>query len=465
MMLALGKHLLESTIFALFVGILTFIFHRRGPATRHLLWLLAAANFLLPSRIISLLGSRLAQLLPARHVSQAIPGLLTRWVAPATISLPPQTENPSLLSSLLLLVWLLGCAVMLSTWLPKLWSAPGCSDSVDGVLQQCVQRLAQRLGLRQPVTLRFSDSISEPVLFGFRKPVAVLPTGLAGKLSSEELESVILHELAHAKRKDNWAAAFSHVVSCIFWFYPIVWWIEQRLHRECEFACDEMVVCYGAAPDDYAAGILKICHLQLSEDVAGVSGVCGLKLKDRMEAIMSFSVESFLRPIPKTLVGALVAAAFLIPMVFGFFAPGTYGQATSPLELTVTRVDKAVSGRGPHLHLDIQNVSQKCVIGFVINKRFANADDKTIMNGTETSVRLSKDGDFKCLAPGEVDNFKDVVLPTNGSGKPAAKYAFTVDYVVFSDQSTWGPGRDRYEDGRVDGMIQLQRMKDNHETR
>jgi beta-lactamase regulating signal transducer with metallopeptidase domain len=244
-----------------------------------------------------------------------------QWVAPSNISVPTPTANTDLLNYLLLLVWLLGCAVMLIAWLPKLWRAPEFSNFRDDPLQECLRRLNQRLGLRQAVTLRFSDSIAEPLLFGFRKPIIMLPTGLAAKLSSEELESVILHELAHAKRLDNWTAAFAHVVTCIFWFYPLLWWIEQRLHRERELACDEMVIRYGAAPDDYVAGILKVCRLQLSGDVAGVSGVCRSNLKNRMEAIMSFSAANTLRPAPKTLVGSLVAVLFLVPMLIGFFAP------------------------------------------------------------------------------------------------------------------------------------------------
>jgi beta-lactamase regulating signal transducer with metallopeptidase domain len=319
MMLALGKHLLESTIFALFVGALTLILRRRGPATRYMLWLLAAATFLLPGETISLLGSKLAELLPVSHVSQPLPMLLASWVTPSTISVPPQTANTDVLNYVLLLVWLLGCVLMLVAWLPKLWRAPEFSDSRDSSLLEYLQRLQQRIGLRQAVTLRFSDSIAEPVLVGFRKPIVVLPTGLAGKLSSPELESVVLHELAHAKRKDNWTAALAHVVTCTFWFYPLLWWIEQRLHRERELACDEMVVCYGADSRDYVAGILKVCRLQLTENVAGVSGVCRSNLKDRMEAIMSFSAERMSRPAPKTLLGGLVAAVFLVPILIGFF--------------------------------------------------------------------------------------------------------------------------------------------------
>ncbi len=77
-------------------------------------------------------------------------------------------------------------------------------------------------------------------------------------------------------------------------------------------------------------------------------------------------------------------------------------EQISPLELTVSRVDKTVSGQGPALNLNIRNVSQNCLIGFVINKRFIDVDGRTIMTGSASSVLHSKNGGFKCLAPGEV---------------------------------------------------------------
>ena len=179
------------------------------------------------------------------------------------------------------------------------------------------------MGLQRGVRLRLTDTIGEPALAGFRKPVVLIPAGLAGKLSAEELESVILHELAHAKRWDNWTAALAHAVSCVFWFYPVSWWIERQLRIERELACDEMVIRSGAAAADYVAGILKVCRFSVSGEVAGVSGVCGSSLKDRMEAIMSLSSNmGYLRG-PKWLFGILVAGITVAPLLVGLLVPSS----------------------------------------------------------------------------------------------------------------------------------------------
>jgi len=328
MMLALGRHLLESTFFTLIVGLLAHGLRRGGAAARHMMWLIAAAKFVLPTALFSLLGSSLAELLPLNHISASVPAVLSRWMmSPAMSDLPKRTINGAV--GILILIWLLGSAVMFIVWLPKLCASLDASEPPEGPQQSSFLQLKQRIGLRREVKLRFSDSVEGPALAGFLKPAVMIPMDLSNSLSSAELESVILHELAHAKRRDNWTAAFAHAVTCMFWFYPLLWWIEKRLRRERELACDEMVVRYGSSPEDYVAGILKVCRFRLSEGVAGISGVCGSNLKNRMEAIMSYSSEKPLLRAPRGFLGSLAATVVLIPLMLGFLAASNAkGQAS-----------------------------------------------------------------------------------------------------------------------------------------
>jgi uncharacterized membrane-anchored protein len=80
MTLALGLHVLQSTLFALIVGLLALCLRRRGAATRHMMWLIAVAKFVLPTTLLSLLGSSLAELLPSNHISASVPAVLSRWI-------------------------------------------------------------------------------------------------------------------------------------------------------------------------------------------------------------------------------------------------------------------------------------------------------------------------------------------------------------------------------------------------
>ena len=80
MTIALGPHLLQSTLFALIVGLLAICLRRRGAATRHMMWLIAVAKFVLPTTLLALLGSNLAELLPSNHISASVPAVLFRCI-------------------------------------------------------------------------------------------------------------------------------------------------------------------------------------------------------------------------------------------------------------------------------------------------------------------------------------------------------------------------------------------------
>ena len=59
------------------------------------------------------------------------------------------------------------------------------------------------------------------------------------------MEAMLAHEVAHVRRRDNLTAALHMLVEAMFWFHPLVWWMERRLVEERERACDEEVVEMG----------------------------------------------------------------------------------------------------------------------------------------------------------------------------------------------------------------------------
>lgn len=87
---------------------------------------------------------------------------------------------------------------------------------------------------------------------------------------------------------------------------------------ERERACDEMVIASGAAPQVYAAGILKVCRFHLFEPVAGVSAVTGSDLPSRVELILSCQPRRPRRYSRNVLLGALALLMALLPMANGY---------------------------------------------------------------------------------------------------------------------------------------------------
>jgi beta-lactamase regulating signal transducer with metallopeptidase domain len=102
------------------------------------------------------------------------------------------------------------------------------------------------------IKLCVSDRVQSPTAVGLWKPAVVLPTWLVQDLSAAELEQVILHEVAHLRRWDDWTNLAQKFVKAVLFFHPAVWWVERRISLEREMACDDAVLAQTARPRAYA---------------------------------------------------------------------------------------------------------------------------------------------------------------------------------------------------------------------
>src|SRR4029077_10029977 len=108
------------------------------------------------------------------------------------------------------------------------------------------------------VPVKSSPAIPEPSVVGVVRPVILLPEGIDAHLTPLQLKTVLLHEMAHVRRRDNVTGLIHRAVEVLFWFHPLVGWMGARLHDERERACDEDVLGAGIEPKAYAESILRI---------------------------------------------------------------------------------------------------------------------------------------------------------------------------------------------------------------
>lgn len=112
----------------------------------------------------------------------------------------------------------------------------------DVYWREQVDRLKTRLGIRGTIKLRESAFLSSPSVIGILKPVILLPIGMLSRLPAEQVEAVLLHELAHIKRKDYLVNLLQTALEAVFFFNPFLGWISARLRAERENCCDEIAV-------------------------------------------------------------------------------------------------------------------------------------------------------------------------------------------------------------------------------
>ena len=107
------------------------------------------------------------------------------------------------------------------------------------------------------------------------KPVVVVPGWVMQELSADELNQILLHELAHLRRWDDWTNLAQKVVKALFFFHPAVWWIEKRVSLEREMACDDAVIAETASPRAYAECLTHLAErtFDSAQHGAGTSGV------------------------------------------------------------------------------------------------------------------------------------------------------------------------------------------------
>src|SRR5262249_6879876 len=99
-----------------------------------------------------------------------------------------------------------------------------------------------------------------PAAVGFFKPAVVVPAWLAEESAARELQYVLLHELAHLRRWDDWTNLIQKVVKAMLFFHPGIWWIERKLSLDREMACEETVLSQVPEPRMYAQCLARVAE-------------------------------------------------------------------------------------------------------------------------------------------------------------------------------------------------------------
>ncbi len=227
---------------------------------------------------------------PSRYLADELQAQLNRWL-----------EQPGLSA-----LWCIGAGLLLIRALLSVgWAfwvrasaRPAASWEAWWLLQEC----KEVVGLADPVAILESARVRSPCLLGLFRPALVLPAGLQGELTRSELRLVILHELAHLRRRDLGLSWVLTAVEIFHWFNPMVWVLTRKIRDDREEACDACALeAQPEARREYGEVLLKL--LERAGPVAGpvagsgapvALGMLGRDSEDvapllhRLHAIMKF---------------------------------------------------------------------------------------------------------------------------------------------------------------------------------
>lgn len=310
---ALVNHLWQSTLFVLLVWLVALALRENRSRVRYWLWAAASMKFFIPVSALVSLGERFQWRAAPASVPPALSFLVDDVFATAFVVTAAPASAPvssSVVPWLLLAVWVAGAAGVLISWWRQ-WlpvqSALRCATFVQLDASYDVADLV----------VMSSPSMSEPGVVGILRPVLLLPEGIVQRLPTAQMRALIAHERCHIRAQDNLIAALHMAVEVLFWFHPVVWWIETGLVDERERSCDEAVLQAGNEPYDYAAGMLQVCRYAVERRISLVAGISGSNLRRRVESILRNDVGRPLTAARRLTLAVAVAMALGGPIAGG----------------------------------------------------------------------------------------------------------------------------------------------------
>ena len=355
----------KSFVLLVAVWLVTWCLRQASAAARHFVWSVALGGLLvLPLLTLALPGWRVDWLRistptaapesssqPVAEADEApleaagsAPAAASLTTTPTVSLTPLLTVNSSRSwrnwlaaldwSRLALVLWCLGAFGVLArvavgtacVW----WLTRSAQPVTESSWLTLAGQVAARLDLRGRVALLKSQQVEMPMTWGAWRSVVLLPTE-AESWPTECRNIVLLHELAHVKRRDCLTQLLAQVACAMYWFNPLVWLAARRLRIERELACDDYVLAVGTKASDYAAHLVEIAgSFTAGGQLAPVTvGMACSQLESRVRAILDPGSKRRRLSALSTLALSLLAIGLLVPLAM--VQPWTNARAATNL--------------------------------------------------------------------------------------------------------------------------------------
>jgi HEAT repeat protein/beta-lactamase regulating signal transducer with metallopeptidase domain len=251
------------------------LLQRASAGARHLVWVaVVAALLVLPA--LSAWGPLRLEILPATTVRSLETPPTEQTLRPASQSVPAEqrgvSETDPAASRETVGSGLSPWQIVAASWVAialavGAWLALGFF-AVRRIIRHAellhdrewtgpLYEIADRLGIDATPRLMRSDAVRMPFACGLLTPTIILPAE-SSEWSLERRRAVLMHELAHVRRRDLVGHTLGRLACAVYWFHPLVWTAVRRLRIESERACDDLALTCGLRASSYAEHLLDI---------------------------------------------------------------------------------------------------------------------------------------------------------------------------------------------------------------
>ena len=362
------------------VAAVLFLILRRtvNPVTRHRSCLLAMAIVLLSGLCTwSVLDSRRTVHQPTAVATTPVASSMTGTGAPANnaeanITLTPMevgksgTTTPAMPTepaaasnqwvAWFAAVWLAGLALMLARAARSLAGAEKLCRTArpleNEVMLQLIEEARRKLGLARRIRAVVTDKLTSPAVAGILVPTLIIPLSLMTALPPNQLQLIVLHELAHIRRGDYLTNLFQLLAESLLFFNPAVWWISRQLRQEREACCDAVAIALaGGERLEYARALTRVAEHGLEDNLAATPAFADAKdrlgLKDRVRRVLAPGARPHLRLTWRALAGSLVlgGAVFMLSVLGTQWTVQAAARLLTPQE-RIDRIETAMTDFG-----------------------------------------------------------------------------------------------------------------------
>ncbi|HET9058170.1 MAG TPA: M56 family metallopeptidase [Chitinophagaceae bacterium] len=210
-----------------------------------------------------------------------------------TFLLSAEKYLPYISTAYLLILCFLFIRLLYSWYYSQIIKTKGLK-SIDNSWTEHFNHLVEQAEIKRKITLWLSEKIDVPATVGFFKPIILLPIASLNQLTTEQVETILLHELGHVKRNDYIINLFVAITETILFFNPFAVLLSKHLKKERENCCDDFVLRLRNQPETYAGALLVLeqTRIQTQSLLLKATGNDG-QLLNRIKRIMNVPIKQF----------------------------------------------------------------------------------------------------------------------------------------------------------------------------